>query len=55
MFFVAHLHGIFHHTFTTIYPSFTTQNTTFCARKFLKTPAKTQNYRTGKNPRGNKF
>jgi hypothetical protein len=40
MFFAAPLHGIFHHTFTTIYPSFTTQNTTFCAPKFAKNPRK---------------
>jgi hypothetical protein len=33
-----HLHGIFHHEFTTIYPSFTTQKTTFCAPVFPKTP-----------------
>jgi hypothetical protein len=40
MFFVAYLCGAFHHAFTTILHSFTTQNTTFCARNFSKTPEK---------------
>jgi hypothetical protein len=43
------------HTFTTIRPSFTTQNTTFCAPNFAKTLQKTRNHHAEKNPRGNEF
>ena len=51
MFFAAPLHGIFHHTFTTIYPSFTTQNTTFCAPKFAKNPPQKRKITTHKKIR----
>jgi hypothetical protein len=42
VFFAAHVHGILHHTFTTILYVSTTQNTTLCTPDLPKTPSKTR-------------
>jgi hypothetical protein len=48
MSFAADFYGVFHHTFTTILRTFTTQNTTYFARNFSKPPKKRENHRTRK-------
>jgi hypothetical protein len=55
MFFAADFYGVFHHTFTTIYAPFTTQNATFCTPDFSKTPEKQGNHRAEKNCAAPKF